>query len=104
MGYIADETSLIKLSIEPIKEVKENIDLFKQNIWLQKHSSDLETFVLFHYTTSEGLKGILESRSFRCTDANFLNDSLEIKYGNKIISDILNGHLRKEKNDNVKFL
>jgi Protein of unknown function (DUF2971) len=35
---------------------------------------------LYHYTSAQGLQGILRSRSLWATDAAFLNDSQEIKY------------------------
>ena len=35
----------------------------------------------FHYTTASGLQGILNDRAFWATDANYLNDFLEIQQG-----------------------
>lgn len=37
--------------------------------------------VLFHYTTSAGLLGIVESRSLFATDVRFMNDRTEIAFG-----------------------
>jgi hypothetical protein len=45
--------------------------------------------VLFHYTTAEGLKGIIEENYVRATSAYFLNDSTEITYGCKILARVL---------------
>lgn len=36
---------------------------------------------IFHYTTAEGLKGILTENILRCTRTDFLNDSSEMKHG-----------------------
>ncbi len=36
---------------------------------------------LYHYTSSDGLRGILESQKIWGTEASYLNDSQEIKYG-----------------------
>jgi hypothetical protein len=44
---------------------------------------------LFHYTTVEGLKGIIESNSLWATSAYHLNDSSEIEYGCHLVTDIL---------------
>ncbi len=35
----------------------------------------------YHYTTAEGLLGILESKSIWHTNANFLNDHKELQVG-----------------------
>jgi hypothetical protein len=37
--------------------------------------------VLFHYTSAEGLLGIIESKSLWASDPEFLNDARELKYG-----------------------
>src|ERR1035441_9565471 len=37
--------------------------------------------VLYHYTTAEGLLGILNEQAFWATDCEFLNDSSEMRYG-----------------------
>lgn len=44
---------------------------------------------LYHYTTAEGLKGILTSRKIWFTDYNYLNDPGEIVYGKNYIFKIL---------------
>lgn len=43
--------------------------------------------VLYHYTTVAGFLGILESGSFRATDARFLNDSSELEFGIRYIKE-----------------
>ncbi len=54
---------------------------------------------LFHYTTFEGLKGILEENCFRATDAYTTNDSQEIVHG----IDLIKHHLDKsEENKDIK--
>ena len=45
--------------------------------------------ILFHYTTFEGLKGILEENFFRATDAYTTNDSQEIVHGIDLIKHYL---------------
>ena len=37
--------------------------------------------LLYHYTTAEGLKGIIENDEIWATSAYYLNDSAEILYG-----------------------
>src|SRR3954451_15088828 len=45
---------------------------------------------LYHYTTAEGLKGIIEENYLRASSAYFLNDSSEVDYGCRIIKQALN--------------
>ena len=52
---------------------------------------------LFHYTTFEGLKGILEENCFRATDAYTTNDSQEIDHG----IDLINHYLDKSGENEV---
>ncbi|GJN97016.1 hypothetical protein NJB18091_23810 [Mycobacterium marinum] len=49
----------------------------------------LETSDLYHYTTVEGLYGILESGELWATHAGYLNDTEEFTYGLGIIMDEL---------------
>jgi Protein of unknown function (DUF2971) len=48
------------------------------------------TFVLWHYTSVQGLVGILTSRSLRLSDARFLNDRTERTYSLDVIETIIN--------------
>ena len=45
--------------------------------------------VLYHYTNSAGLKGILETGSLWSTDADFLNDAQELQFGRPQLCDAL---------------
>ena len=35
---------------------------------------------LYHYTTAEGIRGIVENREFVATKSDFLNDKMEFQY------------------------
>jgi hypothetical protein len=48
-----------------------------------------ESGVLFHYTTAEGLKGIVEKNEFWASSAYFLNDSAEVTYGCGVLRQVL---------------
>jgi hypothetical protein len=50
--------------------------------------------VLYHYTTAEGLKGIVEHHELWATSAYYLNDSSEIMYGYGILDEALGQWLR----------
>jgi len=47
--------------------------------------------LLYHYTTAEGLKGIVEKNELWATSAYFLNDSAEIVYGCRVLNEALDG-------------
>lgn len=46
---------------------------------------------LFHYTTAEGLIGILETKALWFTHAAYLNDHSEIEYGTELIQQVVAG-------------
>lgn len=102
MSYKAERNSLINTDL-CVEEVKEAIDSYGNDFWFPKHSTEKQ-LILFHYTQAEGMKGIIDNRSFHCTDVSFLNDSLELKYGKKIITDILDNYLKNEHNEEIKKL
>lgn len=40
---------------------------------------------LYHYTTAEGVRGIVENREFMATKSDFLNDKLEFQYAVEVM-------------------
>ncbi|MDH3997541.1 MAG: DUF2971 domain-containing protein [Desulfuromonadales bacterium] len=46
--------------------------------------------MFYHYTTLEGLKGIIQDRIFFATQAPFLNDESEVRHTFDLLRDILN--------------
>ena len=44
---------------------------------------------LFHYTTAQGLLGMLQSNSLRATNALYMNDASERRHGNELLSVVL---------------
>lgn len=61
--------------------------------------------IIYHYTSPEGLKSILESRSLRFTDYRFLNDKNEGLVINKTncIETKIKDLLDKEKDDRIRI-
>ena len=51
--------------------------------------------VLYHYTTAEGLKGIIENEELWATSAYYLNDSAEILYGYRLLDFALENWLKR---------
>jgi hypothetical protein len=99
MSYIAQSGYLIHAIELPVEEVHEAIESFR-NIWRRMNSTNGE-LILYHYTTIEGLKGILNDRSIRCSHITVLKDSSELEYGKEIIINILNRYLELEKESTV---
>ena len=61
--------------------------------------------IIYHYTSPEGLKAILESHSLRFTNYKFLNDTEEGMFDkeNECIKNVIEKELCKiENNDNIK--
>lgn len=45
--------------------------------------------LLYHYTTADGLLGILSSQSFWMTDLRYMNDLSELQYAEELIREVL---------------
>lgn len=52
--------------------------------------------VLWHYTSSEGLIGILGGHSLRFSEAPYLNDGSELNYGFEMFSDLVRTFVENE--------
>ncbi|MGA2233856.1 MAG: DUF2971 domain-containing protein [Terriglobales bacterium] len=66
--------------------------VFKQISTIYEHQYSDEPppdTVLYHYTSAEGLKGIIESNELWATSAYYLNDSAEMFYGYNVLKDVL---------------
>lgn len=56
--------------------------------------------ILYHYTTGDGLKGIIENNELWATSAYFLNDSAEIMYGYGLLKEVLDDWVAKNQRPN----
>jgi hypothetical protein len=68
---------------------------FNHNRGLNKSDRLPESGLLFHYTTAEGLKGIIEQNELWASSAYFLNDSAEITYGYGVLKQVLDQWILK---------
>jgi hypothetical protein len=59
---------------------------------------------LYHYTTAEGLLGILEAKALWATDARYLNDVSEIVYAEQLIRDEIQMQLEHTSSDLREWL
>jgi hypothetical protein len=101
MGYEAKPVFFYEPS-NSTPQIKEVMESFLKS-WLSRHSSTDE-LKLYHYTTLEGLKGILNSRSIWLTHASTLNDPLELKYGEELILNLIDKSNSMENDENIKHL
>ena len=61
--------------------------------------------IIYHYTSHQGLFGIFASNTLRATNYSNLNDSGEMKYGTKIVKEIIdNIKVIDNNNEKVTFL
>jgi hypothetical protein len=49
--------------------------------------------VLYHYTTGDGLLGIIRDNAVRLSNARYLNDRKEVAHGSSLIADILQARI-----------
>lgn len=59
--------------------------------------------VLWHYTSSEGLKGIISESCFRFAEAIYMNDGSEVIYGIELLRSLL-GNFAKENAQDHAFI
>ena len=52
--------------------------------WLARHERD-SSLILYHYTSFEGLSGILANRAIWCSHISSFNDPLEFQYGKSLV-------------------
>ncbi|RJP64797.1 MAG: DUF2971 domain-containing protein [Ignavibacteriales bacterium] len=70
-----------------ISNIKSSIDTSYES-WLSHHEYSGE-LVLYHYTTLEGFKGIINNRSIRCSEIHTMNDPSELKYGKELFESCI---------------
>lgn len=71
-------------------EVQEAFDNLKKEFYNKKGKElDVVPNVLYHYTDTNGLIGILESKNIRLTHTNYLNDYSEVRHGWEITNELI---------------
>lgn len=90
------------------EKIKNILKIFKSN-WNLRSIFDPANFkwdVIYHYTSSAGLFGILSSGILRATNFSYLNDSSELIYGSKLVEEVIDilikGNTHNFKNDFLK--
>jgi hypothetical protein len=80
-------------------EAEENAETLMKDLGrlLDARDQNPET-PLFHYTSFEGLSGILKTKQFWLTDHKYLNDPSEIEHGKKIILEYIKKNIPNNSN------
>ena len=100
MSYKAKPIFFLNAS-NPLPIINKFIKDFIDNYWLIFHNFK-DNLLLYHYTTLEGLKGILQSRALWFSHISTLNDPSEFKYGQQLVTDVLKGFIDNENDVVIK--
>jgi len=76
--------------IPATEEFHKRFTHFVHNAFQEKSSSKKAPAALYHYTSLDGLRGILDNTSFWASRIEYLNDKLEMKHGATILERCLN--------------
>ena len=83
------ELQLTTLHPPPLLEAIRRLEQWCRAQLTEAEARDRIERPVYQYTTSEGLKGIVESQSMWFTDFRHLNDPSEVYYGMERIHDVL---------------
>lgn len=100
MSYKASEIITTLTTQCPFPAVQHAIKSTREK-WLSNHEFEGE-LLLYHYTNLKGLSGIIKKRAIRCTQFDYLNDPLELRYGKELIIQKLKELSGKETNKIIK--
>jgi Protein of unknown function (DUF2971) len=78
---------LSQVQREKRKEVAEKLRDALLSDWKPRHSAPPP--ILYHYTTADGLVGIVHGRTLNATHSNFLNDPQEVSFAEEILRSFL---------------
>lgn len=84
-----------RLSREDTDKIHKEIDTLLDEV------SPLVSNILYHYTSLDGLLGIIKSSSLWMSHAAYLNDASELNYGTKLISDMINKKIKDKKYNEI---
>src|SRR6266699_2930071 len=78
--------------MEPIattamQDIEGHLIAYQESLWAEWDESPSDH--LYHYTSLNGLRGILESRAFWATDIRYMNDMSEAGYASNVVLDAL---------------
>lgn len=66
-----------------LERINDSVSILNIDSVLNNKCEDIKT--VYHYTSIDGLKSILENQTLRISNAKYLNDNSELKYGLQLI-------------------
>ncbi|MEH6824747.1 MAG: DUF2971 domain-containing protein [Motiliproteus sp.] len=84
---------MTEMFVELIVDLEDSLEKISTKISNRNKITDVPD-ELYHYTSAEGIIGIIESDSMWATDVSYLNDSSEVKHSLRVFENII---LDKEK-------
>jgi hypothetical protein len=82
------------------QEINKATNTFNKK-WLEKHIPVKKE--LYHYTTLNGLQGIIKERALWFSHVSSLNDRLEIQYGRELIVNIIRDFVVREEREDIRL-
>jgi len=77
-----------------MNEMNSHLNIFEQELPREE---------LFHYTSIDGLNGVVAGKTLWASNIEFLNDSSEFQYGEKVLKEIIKARKRSVKGDCREF-
>ena len=77
-----------------MNEITKSVNIFGQEPPSQE---------LFHYTSMEGLRGVVAGKTLWATNIEFLNDTSEFRHGEEVLKRIIKTRKRSAKGDRKEF-
>jgi hypothetical protein len=68
--------------------------------WVQRHRNPPD--LLFHYTTSQGLLGIVQTNNLWATNISYMNDTSELTLACRMTREILDERVSSEDSEEVR--
>jgi hypothetical protein len=93
-----EEKKELFLNVDEFEEIKDIGD-FKESLKVfddKLNNVNFDKYKIYHYTTGDGLKSIIENKELWFTNCGFLNDRTEIQHAYNLIDSVLDGFNSKE--------
>src|ERR687891_1650454 len=78
---------------QSIEDLLSRLETDLHSTWASHHVEFPE--VLYHYTTADGLLGIVGSTSFWMTSLRYMNDQSELQYARELVRAVLNDKVKE---------
>lgn len=99
-----EEKQELFLNVDEFEEIKDIGDFKKSLKFFEDklNQTNWDKYKIYHYTTGEGLKSIIENKELWFTNCGFLNDRTEIEHAYNMIDIALDGFNSKENPNDIE--